>query len=81
MYTFRLKTMEDFLLRGSFFQNREIKLKLKLPLARKYKMLTVNDTDEISQPSKLIREAVRMRKETLRNEVIVDLLLFKDMKK
>ena len=56
--------MDDFLVRGCHFLDRSKILALKLPPARDYKIVTVKNTDEILQPLKLIREAVRMRKRT-----------------
>ena len=56
--------MEDYLVRGFHYQDKSKKFELKLPSARKYKILTVNDTNETLQPAMLIREAVRMRQKT-----------------
>ena len=56
--------MSDYLVRGSHFQDSSKILELKLPSAREYKILTVDNSNEIVQPLLLIKHAVKMRQQT-----------------
>ena len=56
--------MEDFLVRGHHFHDCSKILELKLPTAREYKILSFDNSNEIIQPSLLIKHAVRMRQQT-----------------
>ena len=56
--------MADFSIRGQHSEDGSKILKLKLPTARKYKIVTIENSNEILQPSLLIKHAVRMRQQT-----------------
>ena len=58
--------MDKSIVKGCHFQDRQRKYELQLPSAREYKILTVKNADEILPQSKLIREAVKVRSQTLR---------------
>ena len=55
--------MEDFFIQGCRIENQG-KHELKLPAARKYKIITPRGEADILEPAKLIRHAVQMRKQS-----------------
>ena len=63
LFEAKTKIMADFSLKGSFLENSDRGLKLKLPSARSYQIVPFETESDNLKPGLFLKQAVRMRRD------------------